>query len=47
MVVKKSKVLWKIPFSFFFHEISSFNRNDSKLPIPKILKGQTSDVFYS
>ena len=23
-VVKKSKVLWKIPFSFFFREISSF-----------------------
>lgn len=44
-VVKKSKVLWKIPFSFFFARYLLLVRNDSKLPIPKILKGQTKVMF--
>ena len=44
-IVMKSPVLWRIPFSFFFARYFLIARNDTQLPIPKFLKGQTKVMF--
>ena len=44
-VVMKSPRLWKIPFSFFFARYCLIVRNDTRLLIPKFLKGQTKSMF--
>ena len=44
-VVKKGILFWKIPCNFFFARYFLVARNDSKLPIPKFLKGQTKVMF--
>ena len=44
-IVMKSPSLWKIPFSFFFARYCLIARNDTRLPIPKFLRGQTKVMF--
>lgn len=44
-IVMKSPILWKIPFSFFFARYLLIARNDTRLPIPKFLKGQSKVLF--
>jgi len=44
-IVMKNPILWKIPFSFFFARYFLIARNDTRLPIPKFLKGQTKVMF--
>lgn len=44
-IVMKSPVLWKIPFSFFFARYFLIARNDTRLLIPKFLKGKSKVMF--
>jgi len=44
-VVMKSPFLWKLPFPFFFARYFLIARNDSRVPMPKLLKGQTKVMF--
>tara|TARA_Y100000590_G_scaffold463725_1_gene631199 strand:+ start:895 stop:1566 length:672 start_codon:yes stop_codon:yes gene_type:complete len=44
-IVMKNPILWKIPFSFFFARYFLIARNDTRLPIPKFLKGKTKVMF--
>ena len=44
-IVMKSPILWRIPFSFFFARYILIARNDTRLPIPKFLKGKSKVLF--
>ena len=44
-MVMKNPYLWKIPFTFFFARYLLIARNDTKLPVPKFLRGQTKVMF--